>query len=169
MGEESYLDWLDGPGFSTAHPSCVWSSLPGPTGSQEKVLKPTALQLFLVSHCKCMLNSKTTSFGDDLVYNRMRVCACSVMSDTSWHHGVLSTRLLCPPSEGKLGCQSELPFPPPGDLPNPGIKPESSASPALVGGFFTTTPPGKLTEKHWGLVLTLLNPWKNLNVTSSTK
>ena len=33
-----------------------------------------------------------------------------------------------------------LPFPPPGDLPDPGIKP---ASPALVGGFFTTAPPGK--------------------------
>ena len=29
-----------------------------------------------------------------------------------------------------------LPFLPPGDLPNPGIK---SASPALVGGFFTTS------------------------------
>ena len=35
---------------------------------------------------------------------------------------------------------SGLPFPSPGDLPNPGIKP---ASPALVGGFFTTEPPGK--------------------------
>ena len=30
---------------------------------------------------------------------------------------------------------SGLPFPSPGDLPNPGIKP---ASPALVGGFFTS-------------------------------
>ena len=33
---------------------------------------------------------------------------------------------------------SELPLPTPGDLPNPGIKPESLASPGLVGGFFTT-------------------------------
>ena len=31
---------------------------------------------------------------------------------------------------------SGLPFPPPGDLPNPGIKLESPASPALVGRFF---------------------------------
>ena len=31
-----------------------------------------------------------------------------------------------------------LPCPPPGDLPEPGIKPTSPASPALVGGFFTT-------------------------------
>ena len=35
---------------------------------------------------------------------------------------------------------SGLPFPPPGDLPDLGIKP---ASPALGGGFFTPVPPGK--------------------------
>ena len=38
---------------------------------------------------------------------------------------------------------SGLTFPTPGDLPNPGIKPESPASPAMEGGFFTTVPPGK--------------------------
>ena len=32
---------------------------------------------------------------------------------------------------------SGLPCPPPGDLPHPGIKPESLLSPALAGGFFT--------------------------------
>ena len=32
---------------------------------------------------------------------------------------------------------SELPCPPPGDLPNPGIEPESLMSPALAGVFFT--------------------------------
>ena len=35
---------------------------------------------------------------------------------------------------------SRLPFPSPGDLPDPGIEPRS---PALVGGFFTTEQPGK--------------------------
>ena len=34
-----------------------------------------------------------------------------------------------------------LPFPSLGDLPNPGTKPLSRESPALVGGFFTTVPP----------------------------
>ena len=34
---------------------------------------------------------------------------------------------------------SGLPCPPPGDLPDPGIKPESLMSPALEGGFFTTS------------------------------
>ena len=38
---------------------------------------------------------------------------------------------------------SALLFPTSGDLPNPGIEPTSSVSPALVGGFFTTVPAGK--------------------------
>ena len=39
---------------------------------------------------------------------------------------------------------SELPFPPPGYLPDQGVK---SASPALACGFFITEQPGK----PWGL------------------
>ena len=38
---------------------------------------------------------------------------------------------------------SGLPFPSPWDLPDPGIKPTSPASPALAGRFFTTVLPGK--------------------------
>ena len=34
-----------------------------------------------------------------------------------------------------------------GDLPNPETEPESPASPALAGGFFTTEPPGKPQRK----------------------
>ena len=34
---------------------------------------------------------------------------------------------------------SGLPCPPPGDLPDPGIKPTSLYSPALAGGFFTAS------------------------------
>ncbi|ELR58856.1 hypothetical protein M91_15770, partial [Bos mutus] len=34
---------------------------------------------------------------------------------------------------------NRFPFPTPGDLPNPGIKPSSLASPALASGFFTTS------------------------------
>ena len=39
----------------------------------------------------------------------------------------------------RQGYWSELPFPSPGDLPAPEIKPASSA---LAGGFFTIEPPG---------------------------
>ena len=34
---------------------------------------------------------------------------------------------------------SGLPRPPPGDLPGPGFEPVSVMSPALAGGFFTTS------------------------------
>ena len=45
-----------------------------------------------------------------------------------------------PPSMGfsRQEYWSGLPCPPPGDLPDPGIKPASIMSPALEGGFFTT-------------------------------
>ena len=36
---------------------------------------------------------------------------------------------------------SGLPFPFPGDFPNPGIKPMYPGPPALAGRFFTTMPP----------------------------
>ena len=46
-----------------------------------------------------------------------------------------------PPGSSVHGIlQARLPFPSPGDLPNPGIEP---MSPALAGGFFTAEPPGK--------------------------
>ena len=36
-----------------------------------------------------------------------------------------------------------LPFPSPGDLPDPGIEPAFPVGPALAGGFISTEPPGK--------------------------
>ena len=36
-------------------------------------------------------------------------------------------------------CWSGVPFPRPGDLPDPGIEPKSLVSPASAGGFFTTS------------------------------
>ena len=75
---------------------------------------------------------------------------CSVMSDstTPW-----TVACQAPLSMGfsRQEYWSRLPFLPPGDLPNPGMEPESSASPALAGGFFTTEPPGLLWgAKTWG-------------------
>ena len=37
----------------------------------------------------------------------------------------------------RQGYWSRMPFPPPGDLPDPGIKLMFIVSPALAGGFFT--------------------------------
>ena len=36
-----------------------------------------------------------------------------------------------------------MPFPSPGDLPDPESEPMFLVSPALAGGFFATEPPGK--------------------------
>ena len=47
--------------------------------------------------------------------------------------------------------QSRLPFPSP-NLPDPGIKPMSPASPALASGFFTTEPPGNHSSNLWRLI-----------------
>jgi len=50
---------------------------------------------------------------------------------------------------------SELPCPPPGDLPNPGIEPTSLMAPALAGTFFTTSatwkpcPSGPVVKIHF--------------------
>ena len=53
-------------------------------------------------------------------------------------------KFLCPWDFFRQEYWSELPYPTPGDLPNPLVKPSSPASPVLAGGFFTTEPPGKL-------------------------
>ena len=43
----------------------------------------------------------------------------------------------------RQGYWSGLPFPPPGELPDPEIKPTFLVSSALAGRFFLTEPPGK--------------------------
>ena len=42
-----------------------------------------------------------------------------------------------------------LPCPPPGDLPDPGIEPESLMSPALEGGFLTTSTTWEAQYSGW--------------------
>ena len=62
------------------------------------------------------------------------------MSDSLPPHGLQPTRLLCSWDLPGKNTGVGLPFPPPGDLPDPGIEP---ASPELAGGFFSTETPGK--------------------------
>ena len=70
-------------------------------------------------------------------------CACMLshfsyvqLFVTLWtvaHQAFLSMRF------PRQGYWSGLPLPPPGDLPNPEIEPVPPVSPALAGGFFTTS------------------------------
>ena len=69
----------------------------------------------------------------------MCVCTCSVVSgssetpETVAHQAPLSMEVF------RQELWSGLPLPTPGDLPSPGIERESLMSPALAGGFFTTS------------------------------
>ena len=73
----------------------------------------------------------------------VRMLSCSVLSDfcnpLGWgaHH--------IPQTMGFFRQEywSGLPFPPPGDLPDPGIEPGSPVSPAVAGRVFITEPPVK--------------------------
>ena len=69
--------------------------------------------------------------------------SCSVMSDS-----VSTLWTVAPQAPLSMGFPrqeywSGLSFPPPGELPNPGIKPESPVSPALQVDSLSTEPLGK--------------------------
>ena len=53
----------------------------------------------------------------------------------------------------RQGYWSEFPCPPPGDIPNPGIKTTSLKSPALAGGFFTASTTREAHFTHSGTPL----------------
>ena len=79
------------------------------------------------------------------------VCCCLVTKSCLTllqPHGLKPDRLLCPWALPRQGYWSGLPFPPPGDLPNPGIEPASLA----LGELFTAEPPGKPTGDRASLI-----------------
>ena len=91
-------------------------------------------------YCLCQL----VYDGDVIACCVLPACeVVSVMSDSSWLPWSVS--YLAPLSVGfsRQECWSGLPSPPPGNLLDPGIKPKFLTSPALAGGFFTTSTPGK--------------------------
>ena len=59
--------------------------------------------------------------------SRYSMLSHSVMSDFLKYHGLQPTRLLCPWGFSRQEYWSGLPCPPPGVLPNPGIKYRSAA------------------------------------------
>ena len=72
----------------------------------------------------------------------MHISACSVVSDSLQ---LWTVALQAPVSMGfpRQESWSGLPFLPPEDLPDLGIKPASPVSPAFAGRFLTTERPGK--------------------------
>ena len=86
------------------------------------------------------------------VENLMYVLSHSVMSDSLQPNGLYVVHQ-APLSMGfsRQEHWSGLPFSPPGNLPDPGIKPMSLVSPTLAGRFFTADPPGKPNSCILGL------------------
>ena len=68
------------------------------------------------------------------------VCACALsfiqISEVPW---TTARQVPLPMGFSRQDYWRGLPFPPPGDPPNPGIKPVSPVSPALADKFFTTS------------------------------
>ena len=63
--------------------------------------------------------------------------SCPTLCDP---HGLQPARLLCPWGFSRQEYWRGLPFPSPGDLPNPGIEPRS---PTLQADSLSSEPPGK--------------------------
>ena len=91
----------------------------------------------------CVCKFKRCEFVLSLPYNYyvLSCFSCGWLFVTSWtvaHKALLSIGF------SRQEYRSWLPFPPPGDLPNPGMEP---TSPALAGRFFTTS--GHLGSLLW--------------------
>ena len=82
-------------------------------------MPPSRPLLLALEYCVCVLTG----------FSHVQLCMtlCTVASQPALSLGL-----------SRQEYWSELPYPPPGDLPNPGIKPMSLMSLSLTGGFFTT-------------------------------
>ena len=68
------------------------------------------------------------------------LCLVAQSCPTLRSHGLQPARFLCPWGFSRQEYWSGLPFPPPGDFPNPGIQPRS---PTLQADSLLSEPPGK--------------------------
>ena len=74
-------------------------------------------------------------FNFELTFNAQSL-SCVQLLAAPW---TVTHQASLPKELSKQEYWSGVPFPTPGALPNPGIKPASLASPTLTGGFFTTS------------------------------
>ena len=125
-----------GPSVLQAHPLAILS-----TGIfQPQILTWVSTHLLKVPPCCQLLSSLATRSNWDNRYHP----TCLHVSHFSrvWLFVTLWTAAHQAPLSMGFSKQehwSGLPFPPPGGLPDPGIKPTALRSPALAGGFFTTS------------------------------
>ena len=98
---------------------------------------------FLVPFPTWIVISRLNFSGPHSTAYKGRTCMCLLMSNPLWPHEAHQAPLSMGFSRQEYW--SGLPFPPPEDLPNPGIEPTSLAFSDLAGRFFTTESPVKPT------------------------
>ena len=87
-------------------------------------------------HCSLPQSLSVT----DLFTVSVCTCMCSVVAKSLRPHGQsLRPQALLSMEISRQEYWSELPFPSPGALPDPGVKPASLIYPALAGTFFPTS------------------------------
>ena len=91
------------------------------------------------------------------------VCVCTRSCLTPFHPWPAAQQAPLSMGFSRQEYWGGLPFPSPRDLPNPGVKPVSLASPALAGRFFTTVPPGKQVEHNFLFFTVIFNADKGVN------
>ena len=153
-GKKKPEEFYSAQGVSPALPSSWWKK----TGNYEESLHWQMLGLAAVaaegvsvksgwfdSEIQCFLISVRTAVSHSIC---VCVHACSVVSDsvTPW---TVACQALMSMGFSRQEYLSGLPFPSPGNLPQPGTEP---MFPALAGRFFTSEPPGKplrWPSIHW--------------------
>ena len=105
----------------------------------------------LMSLCKCTLSKKPSQTMLSIAVFLSLTLSCmhaQSLQSCPTLRSPLGVALQVPQSMGlsRQEYWKGLPFPSPGDLPKPGIKPGSPATPALAGRLFTTVPPGEPTN-----------------------
>ena len=92
-----------------------------------------------------LLKEKFSSRNLNSSYVTQCMCVCSVSKSCSTVGPPCTVACQALPYMGffRQEYRNELPFPPPGDLPNSGIEPTSPVFPALAGRYLTTEPPGQ--------------------------
>ena len=116
-----------------------------------------------IAHCLLVAAQLLPSLHHDpsiFSGSQVHALSCAGLVAVTWtvaHQAPLSMEFF------RQECWSGLPFPPPGDLPDPGIKSASLAPPALPGGFTTPAPPGKSSldpRLHLGRTLDWLRQYE---------
>ena len=88
------------------------------------------------------ISDKILCFTKAIKKDKVKSLSCVRLFETPW-----TVAYQAPPSMGfsRQECWSGLPFPSPGDLPNPGIEP---GSPALQADALPSEPPGKRVKER---------------------